>query len=163
MRNNCYKKELVIGVIVLFVGMSFQPVFAVKNRVTTDNIEMIEDCDCQELDSQNLVRVKLLMNYLKFVTNILIKRFGHIPEVKEKCQEVVDLISSSSSFSNPIIICFMLYFIVDNLHYLQFLCTNKFVETGRFIYLIIIEILDVPWLTLGIIAYYLECFWLDPW
>jgi hypothetical protein len=162
MKTRAYKKGFVIGVIILFVGLGFQPVFAVENRVNIDNIEMIEDCECQEVDSQNLVRVKLLMNNLKFFTNILIKRFGHIPEVKEKCQEVVDLISSSSSFSNPIIICLMLYFIVDNLYYLQFLCSNKFVETGRFIYLIIIEILDVPWLTLCIISYYLECFWLDP-
>jgi hypothetical protein len=142
--------------------MVFQPVFAVENRVNTDNIEMVEDCDCQEIDRQNLVRLKFLLKNLKFVTNILINRFGHIPEIKEKCQEVVDFIRASSSFSNPVIICIMLYLIVDNLHYLQFLCTNKFVETGRFIYLIIIEILDVPWLTLCIIAYYLECFWLDP-
>ena len=81
MRNNWNKKGLVIGVIVLFFGMGFQPVFAVENRVTAYIKEMVEDCDCQEVDSQNLFRVKLLMNNLKFFTNILIKRFGHIPEI----------------------------------------------------------------------------------
>ena len=43
------KKVIVLGVIALFVGMCFQPAFAVENMLSA-NIEKEADCDCQELD-----------------------------------------------------------------------------------------------------------------
>jgi parallel beta-helix repeat protein len=54
----------------------------------------LEDCDCQEVDRPNPNNVKHLMIRLKTVTNIFVSRYGHIPEVKEKCQELSNDINS---------------------------------------------------------------------
>jgi len=72
-----------------------------------NNIDKVEDCDCQEIDSQTFVKVKLLMNKLKVVTSVLSKRFGNIPEIKEKCQELLDNINSNSQLYFPIICDFL--------------------------------------------------------
>ena len=53
-----------------------------------------EDCECQVVNRYDLFRVKLLLVRLKVFTNILLLRFGHIPEIKEKCEEILDLINS---------------------------------------------------------------------
>jgi len=87
------KKIIVFGVIVLFVGMCFQPAFAVENRVSTNKVEKVEDCDCQEVSNSDFLMIKELLTELDEYTNTIIKRFGHIPEVKEKCQELLDAIN----------------------------------------------------------------------
>jgi hypothetical protein len=95
------KKLLVVGIIVLFVGVGIQSAFAVESRVSNDTIEKEEDCDCQEIDKINPVRVKLLFNQLKVVSNILLKKFGHNPEVKEQCQKLLELIKSNRKSYEP--------------------------------------------------------------
>ena len=70
-----------------------------------NNIDKVEDCDCQEIDSKNLVRVKLLLSRLKVSANILLLRYGHMPEVKEKCQELLNGINSFNPLSGPPVIC----------------------------------------------------------
>ena len=102
------KKIIVIGVIALFVGVGFQQAFAVESRASTDNIEKVEDCDCKGVESQNLVRVKLLFIQLKVVNNILSKRFGHIPEVKEICNDISGNINSFNPLSDYPIFCAIL-------------------------------------------------------
>ena len=76
-------------------------------RDKSSNLELnnAEDCDCQEIDSKNLVRVKLLLSRLKVSANILLLRYGHMPEVKEKCQELLNGINSFNPLSGPPVIC----------------------------------------------------------
>jgi len=62
-----------------------------------------EDCGCQDVNRYDLLRVKLLMGKLKVITNILLLRFGHIPEIQEKCQEILDVINSNRQLDNSII------------------------------------------------------------
>ena len=110
------KKVIVISVIALFFFVGFQSAFAVEPKLSADNIEKVEDCDCQELDSENLVRVKLLMNKLEVFTNIILFRFGHIQEVNEKCEELLEIINSNRQLDKSLfftIICSILDDILD--------------------------------------------------
>ena len=82
------KKALVIGVILLFLGVGFQP--ALANEISAVD----EDClECQPVNRVDLLKVKLLLIRLEVFTNIVLSKLGHIPEVKEKCQEVSDKMS----------------------------------------------------------------------
>jgi hypothetical protein len=56
--------------------------------------EVEDDCGCQVVNRYDLFRVKFSLLRLKIVANILLLRFGHIPEIREKCQEILDDISS---------------------------------------------------------------------
>ena len=62
-----------------------------------------EDCGCQVVNRYDLVRVKLLLVRIKVFTNILLLRFGYIPEVAEKCNEILDVIKSNRQLDFPII------------------------------------------------------------
>jgi len=67
-----------------------------------------EDCGCQVVNRYDLFRVKLLLVRLKVITNILLLRFGHIPEVAEKCYEILENLDINKLWDSPII-CDTLY------------------------------------------------------
>ena len=94
MRNVCLRKVLVVGIIVLFLGVGFQPAFA--NEINTTIVSDVdEDClECQPVNNVDILRVRLLVIRIKAITNVILSRFGYIPEVKEKCEEVLELINS---------------------------------------------------------------------
>jgi len=50
-----------------------------------------------------LFRVKLLLVRLEVYINIILLRFGYIPEVAEKCHEILDVINSNRQWDFPII------------------------------------------------------------
>ena len=150
------KKIIIIGIIFLFVGMGFQPAFAVENRVSNDNIEKVEDCDCQTKDRLNPIVVMHLMTRLQVVTNSLLSRFGHIPEVKEKCQEVLDEINSFNPLSRLPLICLPLlnialgsYLIFEHLDEIM----KELYENGSIICLVIRLFLAYPYVALVFIYY----------
>jgi hypothetical protein len=95
MKKDILGKALVLGVICLFVGTCIQPAYAIEIIPKAGNkTESVEDCDCQEIDSQTLIRVKLLITQLKITTNILLLKFGHIPKVAVVCNEALEQINS---------------------------------------------------------------------
>ena len=102
------KKIVVIGVIALFVGAGVQPALAVETKSSVDTIEEEEDCDCQTVDRVNLIRAELLLNKLKVFTKVMSLKYGHIPKVEEKTQELFDVINSFNLLSGPPIICAIL-------------------------------------------------------
>ena len=53
MRKELVIKALVLGVICLFVGVGIQPAIAIEPKLSSNNIEKEEDCDCQEIDGEN--------------------------------------------------------------------------------------------------------------
>ena len=73
------------------------------------------------------VRVKLLLARLEVYINIILLRFGHIPEVAEKCHEILDVINSNRLLNYPIIICGILFVII---------VTHAYVIMGFFMSLI---------------------------
>ena len=95
MKKNMLSKTLAIGIIILFVGIGFQPAFAVETKLSADNTEKNEDCNCPEVDRLHPIRIKFLLTKLKVVTKILLLRFGHLPEIKEICQKILDIIGSN--------------------------------------------------------------------
>jgi len=110
------KKIIVISVIALFIVVGFQSAFAVESRVSADNIEKVEDCDCQEAENLNPIRVKSLFTKLKIVTNIILSRFGYMPEVEEYCNDLFDNINSFKPLSGPPILCALLGDLMEFFH-----------------------------------------------
>jgi len=156
------KKIIVFGIICLFVGVGFQPVFAVESRVSDDKVEKEEDCDCQEVDSLTLIRVKLLFTQLKIATNILLSRFGHIPEVEEKCKELLDIIDSNGQLGepHPIIFCNILENLLSKMEstfsYLEQILIRLVEKYGLIVYIlssIFLAIILPPFLVFRTVAH----------
>ena len=107
MKKGFIRKGLVFSIIVLFITVGTQPIFA-RESITLTLDE--EDCiECQVSDEYSLLRTKLLLFKIKVVTNIISSsRLGEIPEIKENCQDILDIIDSSISVDYPII-CILLH------------------------------------------------------
>ena len=90
-----HKKILiVVGITILFLGVGFQP--ALANEVSISKTSDIhEDClECQHISKVELLKVKLLLIRIEAITNVILSKFGHIPEVAEKCQEITNRIET---------------------------------------------------------------------
>ena len=111
MRNVCFKKALVVGIIVLFLGVGFQPALANEVSIAkTSDVE--EDClECQPVNRVDLLRVRLLLIRLETITNIILSKFGHIPDIEEKCGEILDIIHSNRVIGT-LIFCISLYLLL---------------------------------------------------
>ena len=80
-----------------------------------------EDCGCQTVNRVDLLRFKLLLIRVEVITNIILSKFGHIPEVEEKCQDILDIIHSSKVLDYPII-CSILEIIGGTLSGMMTIC-----------------------------------------
>jgi hypothetical protein len=109
MQKGLIRKGLVFSIIVLFIGVGIQPVFANDVSITS-TLDNEEDCiECQKSDGISLLRAKILLFKVKVVANVILSsKLGEIPEVKKDCQEILDIIDSSISVDYPII-CILLH------------------------------------------------------
>jgi len=112
MKKEWLVKSLALGVVVLFIGVGIQP--AISNEVfipVTSSSE--DDClECQEVNNVELLKVKLLLLRLEIVTNIILSKLGDIPEIKDKCEKLLDIIHSTPMLGNNVIICNLLFFLL---------------------------------------------------
>ena len=53
-----------------------------------------EDCGCQPISNQQSIRIERLQSKLESRINFILLRYGDIPEIAEKCEEVLELINS---------------------------------------------------------------------
>ena len=139
------KKVLILGIIVLFVSVGFQPVLANEVSITKTS-DIVEDCGCQENNRVNLLRFKLFLIRLEAFTNIiLLSKLGYIPEVAEKCEEILDIINSNKVLDYPIIcaLIFVIFSPVIALHELLGVIYDKYWRENPFIAKIILA-LDQP-------------------
>jgi hypothetical protein len=92
-KKGLIRKGLVLSVIVLFISVGVQPVFAGESITST--LDKDEDCiECQVTDGYSLLKDRLLLYKVKVVTNIISSSsLGDIPEVKKDCQEILDIIN----------------------------------------------------------------------
>ena len=97
------KKALVFGIIVLFLGVGFQP--ALADEISTNIVSDVEeDClECQPVNRVELLKVKLLLIRIEAFTNVILSRYGHIPEIREKCEEASERISEIILQDNTVI------------------------------------------------------------
>jgi len=77
-----------------------------------------DDCGCEVVDRYDLFRAKLLLVRIKVITNILLLRFRHIPEVAEKCHDILAVINSNRPLDYPII-CAMLDIIYFSMEFIS--------------------------------------------
>ena len=101
MRNVCFKKGLVVGVLILFLSVGLQPALANEVSITKTS-ESKGDCGCQPVNRAELLRVKLLLIRIEAITNVILSKFGHIPEVAEKCQEITNRIETFKEMNNEL-------------------------------------------------------------
>lgn len=97
MQNRTIKKSLVIGIIVLFIGVVFEPVLANEISISkTYDIE--EECNiCQPVSKLHLIKLKSLIDKIDKVEkyeNILSLMYKLNPEIEEKYQEISNLINN---------------------------------------------------------------------
>ena len=125
MKENIFRKSLVVGIIVLLIGVGVHPVFA-KDTIKTTS-ETLEDCGCQPVSNHNLNRleklsnrIEKLLNRAEIFTNITAKLSKNNPEISEKCEELSKNISKLLEMNDnlksillhqkyPSIICEILY------------------------------------------------------
>lgn len=96
MRNVCFRKGLVVGIIILFLGAGFQPAIADVSNIYNSDSE--DDCDiCPKVSKQHIVRIKSLIDRLDTLNTKLSKVSKLNPELEDKYQE---LSKSISTFKN---------------------------------------------------------------
>ena len=93
MQKGLIRKGLVYCVIVLFISVGVQPVFAEESITST--LDKDEDCiECGVSDGFSLLRAKILLFRVKIVTNVILSsKLGEIPEIKEDCQNILDILN----------------------------------------------------------------------
>lgn len=85
MKERILGKGMVVGVILLFIGISIQPAIA-GNPINSDNED---DCIvCPKSSKQHFVRFKMLLNKVEALNNKLSAMFKLNPEVAKEYQKL---------------------------------------------------------------------------
>ena len=106
------KKLLVVGIIVLFVSVGIQPAFAVENKVSTDKVENVEDCDCQEvseIDLDNLDKESDRLESYRGLLSLLSKRNSKVAEYYEGLSNSISTLKEIEG-DNKSVVCVFLFF-----------------------------------------------------
>ena len=84
------------------------------NRIRpSERTKTSDDDDCNICPTDvSKIRIKTLLNHLEVVTNSLKLRYGHIPEVNEKCEELSEYIDIINLWGFPIT-CKILVNLID--------------------------------------------------
>ena len=77
----------------------------------------VEDCNCNPISDIQVVRIQKLLDRLESGINFILSRYSHIPDVKEKCEEILGIIDSWEPFD---IICEILEYIMAYMVYMYY-------------------------------------------
>ena len=102
MKGNMFRKGLVVGIIVLFIGVGIQPAFANEVSITNKTSDVEEDCNCNPVSNLHLIRLERMLNRLEMHTKILSVFSKYNPEVAEKYQEISNRISTLKETNNEL-------------------------------------------------------------
>ena len=109
----------------------------------------IEDCNCNPISDSQVVRIERFFNRLESRINLIMFRYGYIPEIKEKCEEIIDIIHSNIVLDYPII-CAILLILYKTLSSLVFIF-DYIILNHETLYLIFFPILFPIGLTLSLL------------
>ena len=127
------------------------------SSVVSANEIVDEEClECQPVSRVDLLKVRLWLIRLGVAINSILSKFNHIPEVKEKCEEVSDRINElifESSLEDFPKICDFLALIYMPLWFI-FLILPYGIISEIFFWIILTPIL--------MIVITLNCDWLTP-
>ncbi len=100
--NKIWKKGLVVGIIVLFIGVGIQPAFANEVSITNKTSEVEEDCNCNPVSNLHLIRLERMLNRVESYTNIISIFSYRNPVIKEKFEELSNEITSLREMNNAL-------------------------------------------------------------
>lgn len=69
----------------------------------------VEDCNCNPVNNLQIGRLERLLNRLESSFNYILLKDGNIPEVEDKCKEILSIINSWRPFY---LFCIVLYYIL---------------------------------------------------
>ena len=101
LQKNHTCKILAIGIIALFMGVSVSSAISVDTESTI--VEIVEDCGCEEVSDSDLIKVERLLNKVEVYSKLLLVLSKYNPEVKDKCEEILQVINSNKQWNFPII------------------------------------------------------------
>lgn len=115
MRKILIRKGIAICIILLLTGVVIQPVTAIETKQSLIDNRIEEDCGCEEVNDDDLFRIRVLLERIKIITNLILLKFGYISNITESCQDILRIISSNKILDYEII-CFIIlsiYFYLD--------------------------------------------------
>ena len=96
MEESLFRKSLVVGIILLFIGVGVQP--ALANKSITYITEIKQNCDCQVTDNFYLIRLESLLtraerliSRVEILTNLILLLSKDYPEVIEDREELSEM------------------------------------------------------------------------
>ena len=132
-----------------------------------------EDCGCEVVSSQHLVRLERLLNRVESYTKILSILFKFNPEIIEKTEELTNEITALKEINNALksdyisedfpIICKILwdiYYQLSEIWFFLYNLTLKYPQIYPFIYPIAFVVDEILY-RLELLFFYLDC--PDPW
>jgi hypothetical protein len=159
-----FKKGIVIGIILLFFGATLSSAISVETKPNTSIGLRNERCECNEISSSNLIKLKKQLNKLEIYTKLLLILSKENQGINKKCQELLNCISKTN-INDDTIMCNFLEKIFNILGPLQFFLSNWVYEKipnrlgwllGIFVYGIFIPPVLLVWYT----ADFLGCDWI---
>ncbi len=166
-KQNLLSKTLTLGIIILFIGVSYSSAISIETELFIVNNKSEEDFDCQEISNSYLVKLDRMFNRLEVYTKILKFFYINNPDLLEKWEKLSIRISALKDLNNDRPICDILkniYFsFKDTLYYLKDVYNNLLGEEPLKAF--ILTLLAVPfaeiWLLTWVIGYEFNC-WDEP-
>lgn len=104
-QGNLLSKTLVIGVVVLFVGVSLSSAVSINAKSAMDH-EQSEECrECNEVSDADLIKVERLLERVEIYSKLLMVLSKNNPEIKENYENLADMISILNTLNSKESIC----------------------------------------------------------
>jgi hypothetical protein len=147
MKSKLYCKILAVGIIVLLMGVSVSSGFTVNSNPSIKVNQRGKCSECNKISDSDLIRLERLLNRGEVYSKLLLVLSRYNPEIKEKCEELLDVINSDRPWDFPII-CIILES-----------TWNQLLDLGKIISDIITKSKDNPIFN-GIIYFFFMLVWL---
>ena len=167
MKKTLLSKTLILGIVLLFIGVSYSSAISVDSKSTIDKKQRVNDFDSREISNTHPDNLYMLFNRLEVYSKRLILLSKNNPEITEKWEELGIRNSALKDINNDRSICDKLENIYlslkDFMYYLQDLYNNTIKVNpikAYFIGVFSVSIAEM-WLMSYVIGYEFKC-WDEP-